>query len=299
MASILSVAHNIGYPTLFLLVLAESSGIPLPGETALIGAAVLAGQHHLQIPLVIGLAATAAIVGDNVGYLVGRRGGRWLLQRPGPFARQRARVLETGEPFFARHGSKAVFLGRWILGLRTWAAWLAGASRMHWRSFFVWNAAGGISWATAVGLLAYYAGHSAAATATLFGVVGLIGALAVPGALIARRRRRQHDVPRDLTQHLNRHPAVRRADLTPDQVRCLRARRRRTIPELLFELYDPVDSPRNGPAFQRHGIAPETLMSRPARVPSHGRPCSDAGARPKPYRSPQSCDDGSPPDGRV
>ena len=192
-ASILSVAHNIGYPTLFLLVLAESAGIPLPGETALIAAAVLAGRHHLQIPLVIGLAAAAAIVGDNLGCVIGAKGGRWLLQRPGPFARQRARVLETGEPFFARHGSTAVFLGRWILGLRTWAAWLAGASGMPWRSFFFWNAAGGISWATAVGLLAYYAGHSAAATATLFGVAGLVGVLVVPGTLIARRRRRKHD----------------------------------------------------------------------------------------------------------
>jgi membrane protein DedA with SNARE-associated domain len=129
-ASILSVAHNLGYPTLVLLVMLESSGVPLPGETALITAAVLASQHRLQIELVIALAAAAAIAGDNGGYLIGRKGGRWLLLRPGPFARHRARVLEVGEPFFARHGSKAVFLGRWILGLRTWASWLAGASHM-------------------------------------------------------------------------------------------------------------------------------------------------------------------------
>jgi membrane protein DedA with SNARE-associated domain len=129
-ASILSVAHNLGYPTLVLLVMLESSGVPLPGETALITAAVLASQHRLQIELVIALAAAAAIAGDNAGYLIGRKGGRWRLLRPGPFARHRARVLEVGEPFFARHGSKAVFLGRWILGLRTWASWLAGASHM-------------------------------------------------------------------------------------------------------------------------------------------------------------------------
>jgi membrane protein YqaA with SNARE-associated domain len=125
-ASVLSVAHNLGYPTLVLLVMLESSGVPLPGETALITAAVLASQHRLQIELVIALAAAAAIAGDNAGYLIGRKGGRWLLLRPGLFARHRARVLEVGEPFFARHGSKAVFLGRWILGLRTWASWLAG-----------------------------------------------------------------------------------------------------------------------------------------------------------------------------
>jgi membrane protein YqaA with SNARE-associated domain len=110
-ASILSVAHNLGYPALVLLVMSESSGVPLPGETALITGAVLASQHRLQIALVIALAAAAAILGDNAGYLIGRKGGRWLLLRPGPFARHRARVLEVGEPFFARHGSRAVFPG--------------------------------------------------------------------------------------------------------------------------------------------------------------------------------------------
>ncbi len=84
-ASILSVAHNLGYPALVLLVMLESSGIPLPGETALITAAELASQHRLQIALVIALAAAAAILGDNAGYLIGRKGGRWLLLRPGPF----------------------------------------------------------------------------------------------------------------------------------------------------------------------------------------------------------------------
>jgi hypothetical protein len=97
-ASILSVAHNLGYPALVLLVMSESSGVPLPGETALITGAVLASQHRLQIALVIALAAAAAILGDNAGYLIGRKGGRWLLLRPGPFARHRARVLEVGKP---------------------------------------------------------------------------------------------------------------------------------------------------------------------------------------------------------
>jgi membrane-associated protein len=190
-ASILSVAHNLGYPALVLLVLLESGGVPLPGETALITAAVLASQHRLQIALVIAAAAAAAILGDNAGYLIGRKGGRWLLLRPGPFARRRAGVLEVGEPFFARHGSKAVFLGRWILGLRTWASWLAGASHMPWRSFLLWNATGAISWATTIGLVAYYAGHSATGTVLLFGVGGLAGAVGAPGVLLARRRRRR------------------------------------------------------------------------------------------------------------
>lgn len=196
-ASILSVAHNVGYPTLVLLVMLESGGVPVPGETALITGGVLAGHHHLQIELVITCAGSAAIIGDNAGYLIGRNGGRWLLQRPGPFARHRARVLEAGEPFFAHHGPKAVFLGRWILGLRTWASWLAGATQMPWRSFSLWNAAGGISWATTIGLAAYYAGQTATGTIALFGAMGLTSMLGAPALLLAhqRRRRRRQDRP--------------------------------------------------------------------------------------------------------
>src|SRR5437868_11836269 len=148
LAAILNVEHWVqvaGYPLLFLIVMGESSGVPVPGETALITASVLAGRGKLQIEVVIALAAAAAIVGDNIGYVIGRKGGRWLLERPGRFHRQRLEVLRTGEPFFKRHGPKAVYFGRFVLGLRVWASWLAGATRMHWRSFVVWNALGGIS----------------------------------------------------------------------------------------------------------------------------------------------------------
>ena len=109
------------------------------------------------------LAAAAAIVGDNLGYVVARRVGRPLLEGAGPFARSRRTVLESGEPFFARHGPKAVFLGRWILGLRTWASWLAGVTRMPWTSFLFWNAAGGVTWAVTMGLIGYLVGDSASA----------------------------------------------------------------------------------------------------------------------------------------
>src|SRR5580692_11286679 len=107
LATLIDVNHLVevsGYPLLALLVMAESGGAPVPGETALIIGGVLASQGKLQIELVILVAAAAAILGDNIGYYIGRRGGRWLLQRPGPFHSQRLRVLETGEPFFARHG---------------------------------------------------------------------------------------------------------------------------------------------------------------------------------------------------
>jgi membrane protein DedA with SNARE-associated domain len=170
----------------------ESSGVPVPGETGLITAAILASKGKLQIELVIGLAASAAIVGDNIGYLIGRKGGRWLLQRPGRFQAQRLQVLETGEPFFERHGPKAVFFGRFLLGLRVWASWLAGATRMHWRSFVLWNALGGVCWATAIGLLAYFAGHSAGNLVKLFGLYGLAAALlGIGSALFFHRRHRR------------------------------------------------------------------------------------------------------------
>lgn len=120
----------------------------------------MASQGGLQIELVVAIAALAAIIVDNAGYLISRRFGRTLLERPGLLERRRRRVLEIGEPFFERHGPKAVFFGRWILGLRTWASWPAGASKMPWRSFAVWNAAGAISWATTVGLVAYLVGNN-------------------------------------------------------------------------------------------------------------------------------------------
>jgi membrane-associated protein len=195
-AAILDVNHLVqvfGYPLLFLIVMGESGGVPIPGETALIAAAVLASQGKLQIGLVIPLAATAAIVGDNIGYAIGRKGGRWLLQRPGAFHRQRLDVLRVGEPFFEVHGPKAVFFGRFLLGLRIWASWLAGATRMRWRSFALWNALGGISWASAVGLIAYFLGHSAGSAIEAFSIYGLAAVLlAIVSGLVLHRRHARH-----------------------------------------------------------------------------------------------------------
>ena len=141
LAFLINVSH-VGYPVLFALVMAESSGLPVPGETALIGGAILASQGDLQIELVIALAATAAIVGDNIGYLIGRKGGRWLLERPGAFQEKRLQALVDGEIFFQKQAPRPCFLGRFVLGLRVWASWLAGATHMRWRSFAFWNAAG-------------------------------------------------------------------------------------------------------------------------------------------------------------
>jgi len=185
----MSVSGHVGYIALALFVMLESGGIPLPGETAVITAATLAARHDLKIELVIVVAAGAATFGDNIGYVIGRVGARRLLQAPGPFAKRRAAVLVKGEPFFARHGPKAVFLGRFVIGLRTWTAWLAGASRMRWASFATWNAVGSISWAMVIALVAFYAGRSTAGIIGLF-AVGSLGAVVLTARLLWQRRAR-------------------------------------------------------------------------------------------------------------
>jgi membrane protein DedA with SNARE-associated domain len=170
------IPENVGYLAVAVFVGMEASGIPVPGETALIAAAVLASQDKLSIELVIAIAAAAAIVGDNIGYFLGRRFGRRLMERPGRTKVRRQVALARGEQLFDRHGAKAVFLGRWIALLRIWAAWLAGIAGMRWRSFLLWNALGGIGWALFFGLLGYWGGE---ATAHLVARLGVGAAVAV------------------------------------------------------------------------------------------------------------------------
>ena len=159
--ALIHLPAHLGYLILFALTAAESAGVPVPGETALITGGVLAHHGQFDIALVVAVAAAGAIAGDNIGYLIGRAGGRRLLERPGPLEDHRRAVLRHGEPFFAKHGPKAVFLARWVVGVRLAAAWLAGINRMHWLTFAFWNALGGIAWATTVGLAAYVLGPAA------------------------------------------------------------------------------------------------------------------------------------------
>jgi membrane protein DedA with SNARE-associated domain len=169
------LVHHYGLVALFIVVMLESGGLPLPGETALVAAAIFAQRGHMDIFEVIAVAAAAAIIGDNLGYWVGRTGGRKLLERFGPIRRWSERVLPWSERFFKRHGAKTVFIGRFFSVLRVTAAWLAGISHMPWWKFLFWNAAGGICWAVLVGLVAYYAGHAAADAIGRYGLLGGIG----------------------------------------------------------------------------------------------------------------------------
>lgn len=186
-----------GLPLLSVVVMIESFGIPLPGETALIAFAVLASQGHYRIEWVIVAAAAGAIVGDNLGYwLIGRLGGRALFRRWRWLNTYADRVLPRAEALMERHGGKTVFFGRFVSVLRYTVAWIAGLSRMDWWRFLFWNAAGGIAWATAVGLLAYYSGRAAADAIQRYGLYAA-AAIAVASALgwitIRRARHRAEE----------------------------------------------------------------------------------------------------------
>jgi membrane protein DedA with SNARE-associated domain len=174
---------------MFVLLTLESFGLPVPGETALIACSVLASQGSLSIVWVIVVGVLAAIIGDNLGYWAARKGGRPLLERHRLTRPYAEKYLPRGERFFAKHGGKAVFLGRFVAVLRVTAAWVAGISHMHWWRFLAWNAAGGFVWATAVALVSYYLGDAAASAFGRYGLYAAGGVVLITalGFLIVRR----------------------------------------------------------------------------------------------------------------
>jgi membrane protein DedA with SNARE-associated domain len=188
-----NISHLIasyGYLALFALVGAESLGIPLPGETALITAGIYAGHtHHLSPWLIFAVAAAAAIVGDNIGFWLGHAGGYPLARRYGPRVRLDERKLKIARYLFDRQGGKVVFFGRFVSVLRTYAAFLAGTSKMRWRRFLPANAAGGILWAAIYTWAAYLAGHALQrASSTIAWVLGGAAVLVISAVLLVIRR---------------------------------------------------------------------------------------------------------------
>jgi membrane protein DedA with SNARE-associated domain len=185
-----SLLEHYGLAILFVAIAMESAGVPIPGETALITAAFLARPEYgtFSLAWVIVVAAAAAIVGDNIGYWLGRVGGRPLLERWSVTSRHTERVLPPAERFFARHGPKTVFIARFVALLRVTAAWIAGISHMAWRKFLFWNAAGGIVWAIGVSLLAYWAGKAVAEAINRYGLYAALALipLAIAGFFVFR-----------------------------------------------------------------------------------------------------------------
>jgi membrane protein DedA with SNARE-associated domain len=193
-AAIISVSSKLGY-LLPAIIGLESMGIPSPGETALVAAAILASQGKLQIWLVILIGVASAIIGDNIGYLLGRRVGRDVFEARGPFRKHRVRAISAGDRFFTKHGPKAVFLARWIALVRFAAAWLAGINQMPIRQFVFWNALGGITWGITFGLVGYYGGHAAAHVLTQVGIAGavVLGVALVGFFVVVKVRERRRE----------------------------------------------------------------------------------------------------------
>ena len=182
-----------GYWAVLVLVGLESMGLPLPGETALIAAAVYAGtRRELNIAGVIAVASIGAVIGDNIGYEIGRRLGFPLLVRYGPRIGLDERRLKLGQYLFRRYGGLIVFFGRFVALLRTFAALLAGANRMPWPRFLFFNAAGAVTWASVFGIGGYTLGASVHEISGPLGIGLLIfGVIAALAAAVFLRRHEQ------------------------------------------------------------------------------------------------------------
>ena len=181
-----SVAHILstwGYAAIFVVVMLESAGIPLPGETILVAGAVLAGTNKgLDIRFVILAAAGGAILGDNIGFWIGRTYGEWLLARYGPAIGLDRRKQVLGQYLFKKYGGAIVFFGRFVALLRAFAALLAGINNLSPGTFFLYNATGGIVWAGVFGIGGYLLGTGIDRIAGPIGWIAL--AVAVVGAFL-------------------------------------------------------------------------------------------------------------------
>jgi membrane protein DedA with SNARE-associated domain len=189
--------HAWGLWVLFAIITLESMGVPLPGESALVTAALYAGStHEIAIVWVVLVAAAGAIVGDNIGYLIGRSVGVPLVARFGRYIGLHEARLKVGQYLFLRHGGKIVFFGRFVAFLRTFAALLAGINRMHWSHFLVMNALGGICWAAIYGGGAYLFGTEIKRIAGPVSIALLVVAAAcvVAGIVFFRRHERELEV---------------------------------------------------------------------------------------------------------
>src|SRR3989442_309600 len=149
-----------GYWAVFFGVMLENAGVPIPGETILLVAGYFASTGVFRVPLVILVAATGAVIGDNIGFAIGHHYGRGFLLRFGRFFFLTPKRLEHMENYFEVHGNKTILVARFITGLRVFAALLAGASKMRWRVFVVYNVAGAILWSVVITTLGYLFGQS-------------------------------------------------------------------------------------------------------------------------------------------
>ena len=183
-----------GYAAVFFGVFLENAGVPVPGETLVLAGGALAHFGHVSLGWVVGTAIVAATLGDNLGFAIGRKGGRRVVERYGVRLGVTPARLHEFDRFFEKHGPKTVFVARFITGLRVFCAILAGGSEMRWPTFIVFNAAGAIVWSTTIAAVGYFLGHSWDLIERLIGGAGLAG-LAVVVALVAIWIVRNHRQP--------------------------------------------------------------------------------------------------------
>jgi membrane protein DedA with SNARE-associated domain len=194
LTTLLSYFQQYGYWVVFFGVMLENAGVPIPGETILLAAGFSAALGHFHLGIVMAVACTGAVLGDNAGYFIGRKLGRATLLRYGRYGGLTPKRLAMFESFFERHGDKTILVARFITGLRVFAALLAGAAHMRWPRFALYNFLGAVLWSIAITLAGYFFGHS---WHLLERWVGGIGAAALAAVIVAgvvifivRRRRR-------------------------------------------------------------------------------------------------------------
>ena len=181
-----------GYITVAVVLMLENAGLPVPGETILVIASILAYKHDLSLPLIIVAGTIGATLGDNIGFFIGYRGGRPLLDRYSRTFRIKPATIAYGEQLFERYGAATVFFARFIAGMRVIAGPLAGVLRMHWKKFAVYNALGAVTWVTLISTAGYYFGKHVFRGLK---IIGIAGALALVVFLVMwwwRRRRKSN-----------------------------------------------------------------------------------------------------------
>ncbi|HEY8680691.1 MAG TPA: DedA family protein [Candidatus Dormibacteraeota bacterium] len=187
-----SIAETIGYPAAALGILIESTGIPFPGELTLVAVAAYAGAGHLNIVVVIILAAVGAVVGGDLGYFIGRKGGRPFVEKVLSVFRLEVAHLAQAEMFFAHHGDKTILVGRFILGLRSWASVFAGVAHMPFGRFQLYSVLGAVPWAITWGVIGYLLGNNWPLLMAVMKTVGYGGVAVLVAVvvifLVVRRR---------------------------------------------------------------------------------------------------------------
>jgi len=181
---LLDLFARYGYAVVFVGVFLENTGLPVPGETALLAGAAMAHFGRLELRWVVVIAVAAAVLGDNLGFFIGRYYGRGLIERYGARVGLTRARLALFDGFFHRYGGRTVFIARFITGLRVFGALLAGASGLRWPAFLFYNASGAVTWSIAIAAAGYSLAYSWDALERWVGRSGLIG-LAIVVALIA------------------------------------------------------------------------------------------------------------------